>query len=158
MRVFEDIRLNDRVEIGTHVFTADAIKSFAARFDPQPWHLDETAAVHSLAGRLCASGWHVACTWMRLMVDYRRREDDVRRARGERVATLGVSPGFRDLTWPNPVLVDDVVTYFHEIVDKRPSLSRPQWGIMTAHNTGLNQRGDLVLSFTSSAFVGRRGQ
>jgi acyl dehydratase len=156
MRFFEDIGVGDRAEIGRHTFTAEEIKSFAARFDPQPFHLDEAAAAHSLFGRLCASGWHTACLWMRLAVEHRRREDDERRVRGEPVAALGVSPGFRDLRWPNPVYVGDTVIYATEVLELRPSASRPEWGIMTARNTGTNQRGEPVLSFVSSAFVERR--
>jgi acyl dehydratase len=156
MRFFEDIGVGDQAEIGRHTFTAEEIKAFAARFDPQPFHLDEAAAAHSLFGRLCASGWHTACLWMRLAVEHRRREDAARRARGEPVAALGVSPGFRDLRWPNPVYVGDTVTYATEVVELRPSSSRPEWGILTSRNTGANQRGEPVLSFISSAFVERR--
>jgi acyl dehydratase len=156
MKFFEDIRIGETTTVGRHTFTADDIKAFAARFDPQPFHLDEGAAAHSLFGRLCASGWHTACMWMRLVVDYRRREDEECRARGEPVAMLGVSPGVHDLRWPNPVYAGDTVIYATEIIAMRPSLSRPAWGIMTARNTGANQRGEPVLSFVSSAFVERR--
>ena len=84
MKFFEDIRVGETSEIGRHTFTAEDIKTFAARFDPQPFHLDEAAGARSHFGGLCASGWHTACVWMRLLIDYRRREDDERRARGER--------------------------------------------------------------------------
>jgi acyl dehydratase len=156
MRFFEDIAVGDRAEIGRHTFTAEEIKAFATRFDPQPFHLDEAAAAHSLFGALCASGWHTACLWMRLAVEYRRREDAERRARGEPVAALGISPGFRDLRWPNPVYVGDTVTYATEVLELRPSASRPAWGIMAACNTGTNQHGEPVLSFVSSVFIERR--
>src|SRR5262249_56995449 len=85
-----------------HTFTAEDIKAFAARFDPQPFHLDEAAAARSHFGRLCASGWHTACVWMRLMIAYRRREDEELRARGEAVGRLGPSPRVRDLPWLKP--------------------------------------------------------
>ena len=111
MKFFEDIRVGDTVEVGRHTFTAEAIKSFAARFDPQPFHLDEAAAERSHFGQLCASGWHTACVWMRLLIECRRREDEDRRVRGERVAELGPSPGFRDLQWLKPVYVGDTVAY-----------------------------------------------
>src|SRR5262249_52120826 len=157
-RFFEDIAVGDRAEIGRHTFAAEEIKSFAQRFDPQPFHLGEAAAAQSLFGALCASGWHTACLWMRLAVEDRRREDDERRARGEAGAALGVSPGFRELRWLNPVYPGDTITYATEIVELRPSGSRPEWGIMTSRNTGTNQRGEPVLSFISSAFIERRTQ
>jgi acyl dehydratase len=156
MKFFEDIAVGDKTELGQFTFTADAIKSFAARFDPQPFHLDEAAAERSHFGGLCASGWHTACVWMRLAVEFRRREDEFRRARGEPVAALGVSPGFRELAWMKPVYVGDTVAYATEVLDKRVSRSRPQWGIVSSRNTGANQRGEPVLSFLGSAFVERR--
>ena len=67
MKYFEDIGVGEISDIGRHIFTAEDIKGFAARFDPQPFHLDEAAAARSHFGRLCASGWHTACVWMRLL-------------------------------------------------------------------------------------------
>lgn len=156
MKFFEDFAVGERIELGSHTFGADEIKAFARRFDPQPFHLDEEAGARSHFGALCASGWQTAALWMRLMVDYQRREDEARRARGEPVAMLGPSPGFRDLKWLKPVFVGDTVRYATEIVDRRPSSSRPEWGLITLHNTGVNQKGEPVLSFTSVAFVERR--
>jgi acyl dehydratase len=156
MKVFEDIVVGERFEIGAHTFTADEIKAFARRFDPQPFHLDEAAAARSHFGALCASGWHTAATWMRLMIEYHRRADDQRRARGDAVAALGPSPGFRELKWVRPVFAGDTVSYVSEIVEARPSGSRPKWGLMATRNTGTNQKGEPVISFVSVVFVERR--
>ena len=156
MKFFEDIRVGEVSDLGRHTFTAEDIKAFAARFDPQPFHLDEAAAARSHFGRLCASGWHTACVWMRLMIDHRRREDEERRARGEAVGRLGPSPGFRDLEWLKPVYVGDTISYGTEVVEMRPLSSRPGWGMIFVRNTGVNQRGEPVISFVSSAFVERR--
>jgi acyl dehydratase len=156
MQYFEDLQIGARTDLGSHNFTAEEIKAFAARYDPQPFHLDETAAANSRFKRLCASGWHTAAVCMRLMIGHLRREDDERRARGEPVAELGPSPGFRDLRWPKPVYADDIISYASEIVATRPLNSRPGWGLMTIHNTGTNQQGELVVAFLSSAFVERR--
>ena len=156
MKFFEDTRLGERIVVGHHTFTAEDIKAFAVRFDPQPFHVDEEAAARSHFGALCASGWHTAATWMRLMVEYNRRESAMRRARGEPVAEYGPSPGFRELKWLKPVYVGDTVTYVTEVVDKRASNSRPEWGLMSMRNTGSNQRGEPVISFVSIAFIQRR--
>jgi acyl dehydratase len=158
MKFFEDLRIGDKAELGRHTFSAESIKAFAARFDPQPFHLDEQAAARSHFGRLCASGWQTACMWMRLMVDHRKREDEELRARGEPVATLGVSPGFRDMKWLKPVYVGDTIAYATEVIDKRASVTRAEWGILTSRNTGTNQHGEPVLSFVSSVFVERRNK
>jgi acyl dehydratase len=156
MKFFEDIRVGETSAIGRHTFTAENIKAFAARFDPQPFHLDEGAAARSHFGALCASGWHTACVWMRLLIDYRRREDDECRARGEAVGQLGPSPGFRDLQWLKPVYVGDTISYGTEVLETRVLNSRPGWGMIFVRNTGVNQHGELVISFISSAFVERR--
>jgi acyl dehydratase len=153
MEYLEDVTVGARTEVGQHTFTADEIKAFARQYDPQPFHLDEAAAARSLFGGLCASGWHSAVLWMRLTVDHHRRRDAERRARGEPVARLGLSPGFRELKWLKPVYVGDTITYASEVFAKRPSKSRPGWGLMTIRNTGTNQAGELVLSFVSTAFV-----
>ena len=156
MKFFEDLKIGDRFDVGRHTFTADDIKAFALRFDPQLFHVDEEAARKSHFGALCASGWHTASIWMRLMIEHNRREDDELRARGEPAAVFGPSPGFRDLKWLKPVYVGDTVTYVTEIVDLRPSKSRPEWGIMAIRNAGNNQRGEPVISFVSTSFVQRR--
>jgi len=81
----------------------------------------------------------------------------VRRARGEPIATFGPSPGFRELKWLKPVYVGDIVTYATEVIEKRASNSRPGWGLMSIRNSGVNQKGEAVISFISVAFVERRG-
>jgi acyl dehydratase len=156
MKFWEDVVVGDRAELGRHTFTADDIKSFARRFDPQPFHIDEEAAKRSHFGALCASGWHTAATWMRLMVEHEKRDDEARRARGEPVAVLGPSPGFRALKWLKPVYVGDTIAYATEVVEKRASNSRPEWGLISIRNSGVNQRGEPVISFVSVAFVARR--
>lgn len=156
MRYFDDIDVGDRMALGTHSFTAEDIKTFATQYDPQAFHVDEAAAAKSHFGALCASGWHTVAAWMNLRVQYGRREDAERAARGEIIARLGPSPGFRELKWLKPVYVGDTITYASEVVEKRVTKSRPGWGLVFARNTGTNQKGELVMSFIGSGFVERR--
>jgi acyl dehydratase len=156
VRFFEDVRVGDSFAVGRHTFTAGEIKSFAIRFDPQAFHVDEEAAARSHFGALCASGWHTAVVWMRLMVDQRRGMIEAARARGEPVAALGPALGFRELKWLKPVYVGDTIDYASEVVEKRVSDSRPGVGLMTVHSTGVNQNGEPVISFLSTTFVERR--
>jgi acyl dehydratase len=156
VRFFEDIRVGERSVYGAHTFSAAEIKAFAARFDPQPFHVDEAAARQSHFGALCASGWHTVAIWMRFRVTAVRREDDDRRSRGEPIAQLGPSPGFRELKWLKPVFVGDTITFASEVIEVRPLNSRPGWGFIAARNTGTNQRGELVFSFIGTGFVERR--
>ncbi|MBX6425672.1 MAG: MaoC family dehydratase [Variibacter sp.] len=156
MTYLEDIRIGARREIGRHTFTAEEIKSFASRYDPQPFHLDEEAAARSHFGRLCASGWHTAAVCMRLLIEDRKRQVAAMQARGEPVAAWGPSPGFRDLKWLKPVYAGDTITFETEPVEARPSQSRPGWGVLTLRHTGTNQHGEIVYSILVSAFVPRR--
>ncbi len=156
MKFFEDNRVGDRYEIGRYTFTAADIKAFATRFDPQPFHVDETAAQQSHFGALCASGWHTAVIWMRLMVDHRRRMIEAAQARGEPVARIGPALGVRYLKWLKPVYVGDTIDYASEVVETRISNSRPGFGLMTIRSTGVNQNRDTVISFLSTTFIERR--
>jgi acyl dehydratase len=156
MKYFDDLRLGDIIMTGRHTFAADEIKVFARRFDPQLFHVDEEAAKKSHFGALCASGWHTASIWMRLMVDYRRSEEDDARARGEPTAGSGPALGLRDLKWLKPVYVGDVIDYKSEIAERRVSGSRPTHGLITILTTGVNQKGEPVISFISTTFVERR--
>jgi acyl dehydratase len=156
VKYFEDIALGERVPVGSHTFKTDEIKAFAARFDPQPFHLDEGAAERSHFGALCASGWHTAVVWMRLMVDSRRAMMEAARARGEPVAAIGPALGFRELKWMNPVYVDDTIDYTSEVIAARASESRPGVGLVSILTTGTNQHSEAVISFISSTFVERR--
>jgi len=157
VKYLEDIRVGDRTEVGRHLFTAEEIKSFAQRFDPQPFHLDEAAGAQSHFGGLIASGWHTGATCIRLIVQHRMREEEAMRARGEPVGSTGPSPGFRDLKWPKPVYAGDTVTFVSEVIDVRSVQRHSDKGLVFARNTGTNQAGELVFSFISALFVDRRG-
>jgi acyl dehydratase len=156
MRFYDDIRVGDHVELGSHQFTAEEIKLFARQFDPQLFHVDEDEGARSHFGALVASGWHTASMWMRKLVDYRRREAEAMRTRGERVPQVGPSPGFRDLRWYKPVFAGDTVSYAVEVIAMRVSQSRPDRGIVNMLGSGLNQQGVRVISFESATFVERR--
>jgi acyl dehydratase len=64
----DDLHVSQRFRSGTHVIEEAKIKDFAAEFDPQPFHLDETAAQVSIFKGLAASGWHTAAIAMRLLL------------------------------------------------------------------------------------------
>ena len=157
MNFFEDIEVGQRRELGSFTFTAEAIKKFAAQFDPQRFHLDEEEGRKSLFGGLAASGWHVGSVCMKLLVADAQLRAKEATARGETVAVWGPSPGFRELRWIKPVLAGDTISFSSVVEQTRTSDSRPQWGILQARNTGANQRGELVFSVLATAFVPRRG-
>lgn len=156
MWFFEDMTVGRRREVGSFTFTADEIKRFARKYDPQRFHLSEEEGRKSLFGGLAASGWHVASVCMRLMVLNTQRLAGEAAARGETVAVGGPSPGFRDLRWIKPVMAGDTVSFVSEVETLRASGSRPEWGIVQVRNTGTNQRGEVVFSFLATGFVPRR--
>jgi acyl dehydratase len=153
MKYFEDMRVGDRYEIGSHKFTAENIKSFAQRFDPQPFHLDEAAAAKSHFGALCASGWQTLVAWMPLMLAYRQRLQDEIRARGETPGITGPAPGITGLKWLKAVYAGDTIAYVTEVKSLRRSQSRPEWALAALLTTGVNQKGEPVIEFTSTSFV-----
>jgi acyl dehydratase len=153
---FEDIRVGERTIVGRHTFTAEDIKSFAERYDPQVFHVDEDAAAESHFGALCASGWHSAIVFMRLMLETRRREQEQALARGEPMAQTGPALGLGELKWLRPVYAGDTLEYTIEVLELRVSNSRPRFGLMTIRTSGIKQNGELAISFLSTSFVERR--
>jgi acyl dehydratase len=123
----------------------ERIKAFAAEFDPQPFHLDEDAAQQSIFGGLAASGWHTAALTMRLLV-----ESDFRTAGG----LIGV--GFDELRWPRPVRPGDQLQVQGEVLEVRPSRSRPHQGLVKARITTTNQHGEAVQVLVVNIIVPRR--
>lgn len=153
MNFYEDMKIGVPLEIGAYTFTAEDIKRFAAKFDPQRFHLDEEEGRNSLFGGLAASGWHVGSVCMKLLVTNGQRRMKEAVASGEKVAVWGPSPGFRDLRWIRPVLAGDTVSFSTGIESKRVSESRPGWGIVQTRTSGVNQRGEEVYSIRATAFV-----
>jgi acyl dehydratase len=124
---------------------AVAIKAFAADFDPQPFHLDETAARNSLFHGLAASGWHTAAVTMRLLV-----EGDLKPAGGI------VGLGFDELRWPRPLRPGDELHLRSEVLDVRVSKSKPSQGVIKLRTTTLNQNDEPVQVLTANILVPRR--
>lgn len=151
---FDELVIGKSYELGSLVFTPEEIVAFARSFDPQPFHMDDEAAKNSSFGSLCASGWHTAAGWMAAMVSHRRRQEAAIAPAG--APRLGPSPGFRNLRWLKPVYAGDRITYHSAVADKRPSLSRPDWGLFFHHNTGVNQKGETVFSFDGCVFIERK--
>lgn len=132
-RYLEDFAVAQTFGSGRLRVDEERIKSFAAEFDPQPFHLDEVAAHDSLFGGLAASGWHTAALTMRLLV-----ESELKPAGGI------VGAGFDELRWPRPVRAGDELHTESEVLEVRTSKSRPQQGLLKLRTTTLNQNGEAV--------------
>ena len=140
----DDLQVGQRFTSGTYVIAEAQIKAFAAEFDPQPFHLDENAAQASIFKGLAASGWHTAAIAMRLLV-----EGGLPFAHG--LVGLGV-----ELAWPRPTRPGDTLHVESEIVEIKPSRSKPQQGIVAVRSTMLNQAGEVVYVQTAKILALRR--
>ena len=142
---FEDLTPGRRFTSASRTVGADSIKAFAREYDPQPFHLDEAAAASTFFGGLVASGWHTAVTTMRLIVD-----SEFRPAGGV------IGAGIDEFRWPKPVKPGDTLHVMSEVLEARPSKSRPEIGIVRVRHTTLNQRDEPVQTFIANHVVQRR--
>jgi len=152
MTWFEDLEIGARRDLGAYTFTAEEIVRFARAFDPQPFHLSDEAARATHFGALCASGWHTAAVWMKLMVAHMQAEQ----AASGTAPRFGPSPGFTDLKWIRPVFAGDTIRYTSVLTDKKDLKSRPGWGLLVHANEGVNQDGVTVFSFIGKVLVAKK--
>jgi acyl dehydratase len=145
-RFFEDFAVGQVFRPSKRVTVEkEDIVAFAKKFDPQPFHLDEDAARTSVFGRLVASGWHTAALTMSLIAG-----SEFRPAGG----TVGL--GFDNLRWPIPVRPGDELRIESEVLETRPSRSRPDRGLIKMRTRTLNQNNEVVQDLISNAMVPRR--
>ena len=140
----EDLQVGQRFTSGEYRVDEDRLKSFAQEFDPQPFHLDETAARSTIFGGLAASGWHTAAITMRLMV-----------TTGPPFAAGIIGVG-GEINWPRPTRAGDVLRVESEIVEILPSRSKPNQAFVKVRNTTLNQNREPVQVFTAKILAFRR--
>jgi acyl dehydratase len=144
-RYFEDFAVGQTFGSGRLVVDEPRIKSFAAEFDPQPFHLDDAAAKDTFFRGLAASGWHTAAATMRLLV-----ESEFAPAGGI------VGTRFDELRFTRPVRPGDELRVETEILEVQPSRSRPDQGFLKTRVTTLNQNGEPVQVLVGSLMVPRR--
>ncbi len=146
LRTFEDIATGEVIHAGPIHVTREAIISFARMYDPQPFHLDEAAAAHSLLGGLAASGWQTAAFGMRLFYD----------GFVGRIASMG-APGVDEVRWTRPVRPGDALDLVLTVGEKRESASRPDRGFIAVALDIRNASGATVMTQRNSVIVQRRG-
>ena len=144
-RYLEDLHAGDRFNSGPYEVTEAGIINFAREFDPQPFHLDVERARQSIFGGLVASGWHTAAITMRLLVTC-----------GLNLAGGAVGLGADELRWPRPVRPGDVLRLELEIVEVRPSRSKPDRGTVRLRYVTRNQKNEVVMTLEATALVPKR--
>ncbi len=146
LRYFEDFRVGEVLQVGSHSVSEAEIIDFARQFDPQPFHTDPVKARDSVFGGLVASGWHTASMFMRLMVD------------GFVAITANSmgSPGVDKIEWLKPVRPGDTLSGRITIVETTPSKSRADRGTIKTLSEMVNQHGEVVMTIRAVGFFGRR--
>ena len=145
MRAFEDFKVGDIAEFGPLAVTAADIKSFAARFDPQPVHLDESAEQNAIVSGLFASGLHTVCMHMRLLAEGLLRDS----------TSMG-SPGVEEVRYLAPVRAGDSLTLRLEVLGARLSKSRPGMGLVHFSSHMVNADDKPVIQMSYTLMFGRR--
>jgi acyl dehydratase len=144
-RYLEDFAVGQKFGSGRLRVDGELALAFAAEFDPQPFHLDEAAARRSIFGGLTVSGWYTAAATMRLLV-----ESELKPAGGI------VGAGLDELRWLRPVRPGDELRAECEVIEVRPSKSRPEQGLIKLRTTTLNQHDKPVMVFVVNLVVPRR--
>ncbi|MGB3387720.1 MAG: MaoC family dehydratase [Pseudaminobacter sp.] len=152
MTLDEFFGIGRTVTLGSHKFEPEEIKTFAAKYDPQPFHLDERLAEASVFGRLCASGWHTASMWMRYNLASQAIEGERWTGPGPK-PEFGPSPGFKNLKWLKPVYAGETVTFTRTGISHRPIVSRAGWRLLILRAEASDSTGDKVLDFESAVMV-----
>ena len=146
MKYWEDLQVGDKRRFGAYQVTREEVVEFARKYDPQPFHLSDEAAARTHFGRLAASGWHTCAMTMSMLVASGREDPH---------AGLG-SPGVDELRWLKPVYPGDTLSVETEIIELRPSNSRPELGSFRSKVTVFNQHDEIVMRFTSIVLVARK--
>jgi acyl dehydratase len=140
----DDLQIGQRFVSGTHALDAGEIVAFATRYDPQPFHLDDAAARDTLFGGLAASGWHTAAITMRLNVE------------SGLPFSGGIIGAGAEITWPKPTRPGDILRVESEVLELKPSRSRPDRGMVTVRSETLNQRDEVLQILVAKLVVPRR--
>jgi acyl dehydratase len=141
---FDDLVVGYTSQIGTWRLDPAEVVSFARRWDPQPFHIDEAAAKSSIYGGLTASSLHLFAICTRLFFDH----DDG-------IAVLAML-GKDVVRFPNPARAGETVVYETECIEKRPSHSKSDRGIIKLRDTLRDTQGDVVLTQEVTLLVARR--
>lgn len=140
----DDLAVGQRFTSAAHALDVAQVKAFAMQFDPQPFHLDEAAAAASLFSGLAASGWHTASLTMRLLVQ------------GGLPIAGGIIGAGGEVSWPRPTRPGDVLTVTSEVIEIRPSRSKPDRGMVTVRCETHNQHAQVLQVMIAKLVVPRR--
>ena len=145
-KYFEELEVGLRFEHepGRTVTETDNLLFTALTLNPQPLHLDAEFARSTQHGQILVNSIFTLGLVVGLSV-------------GD--TTLGTTLGnlgFEKTTFPNPVFIGDTIRVASTVLDRRPSRSKPDRGIVTFEHIGTNQRGQIVCSCQRGAMMLRQ--
>jgi acyl dehydratase len=142
---FEDFKPGPFGTFGPKHVSREDLLAFACEYDPQPMHVDEEAAKHSMLKGLAGSGWHMCALTMRMIADGYVLHS----------ACLG-APGVDEVRWTAPLRPGDDLTLIVEVVGTRESKSRPDVGFVTMKHDLRNAGGVSLMTLTTPIMMKRR--
>lgn len=143
-RYLDDFAPGERFATAGITLTEGQIIDFAMVYDPQPFHLDTHAAAQSPYGGLIASGFQTIALTFRLFIQTGIIAE----------SSIG-SPGIDELRWLAPVRPGDTLHAELEVLEVRPSRSKPDRGIVRMLYKTINQHGDTVASYIGNHLLKR---
>lgn len=144
-RYFDDFKPGERFQTAPLLVSEALIVEFGRFYDPQPFHLDPQAAKETIYGGLIASGLQTIALTFKLFLE----------SGALTPSSLG-SPGLDEIRWKAPVRPGDTLHVVAEVLEVRPSTSKPDRGIVRMLYTTLNQRGETILTMIGNQLLRRR--
>lgn len=140
---FDDLQVDQVIDVGTWQLTGEAVTDFARTWDPQPFHLDAAAAERLGLPGITASSLHIFAVCTRLFADF--------------------EPGFKTLAMVGkdqlrlhrPALATDLLRYTTRVVTLTPSRSRPDRGVVRLADTVSNAAGEVIMTQFVDLMLGR---
>lgn len=143
---FEDYRVGDEYKTVTYTVGKEEIIEFAKKWDPQPFHIDETAAAASIFGGLTACSAHIFALYCITSQQWQLGVEQ------QALASLG----FDEMRMHMPVYAGDTLYCNNKVEMVRASKSKPDRGIVATRCELVNQREEVVYSILSTYLMKRR--
>ena len=139
---YEDFPEGLVIPFGTYHLTKEEVIAYAREWDPQPFHLEEEAAKHSVLGGLAASGWQSSAILVRLAVE----------AYANKSAAMA-SNGMEEAKWLKPVYAGETLTGRATVLSRRVSTKRPELGILKMKFELFSEAGEAKVEITGIQFM-----
>mgnify|MGYP001186800787 FL=1 len=141
---WEDLSVGDTfISESNLTINSEDIIEFASKYDPQPYHLDPSAAEASIFGGLCASGWQISALTLRMISD---------RFKAEEIAMMGLA-SVEKLRWEKAVFAGDTLSVKVNLIEKIATSRLPKTGTIIAEAWVRNQKNESVATLTNSFLI-----